>query len=312
MKLLIAYDGSDCADRALDGLKRAGLPSELEALVVTAKDVYLPPPPPEYQHVLHTHTSRRVAAAIAQAQYQASSALEEAEPVAKRAKDYLESEHPNWNTDMKVITGKAEWAIVETASVWGADLIVVGSHGRSILGRIFLGSVSKAVATEAECSVHVSRCQPKNGERPIQIVIGFDNSPHSQRIIQALSNRSFPPGTKATIIAVEEYPRPISISGVLPVATSMIENAIERNRRELIEGVETASEDLAAVTGLNIDYEIKQGDARQTLIDEAQRLKADYIMVGSRGIGSKLKRLMLGSVSTGLINNAPCSVEIVR
>jgi hypothetical protein len=44
MKLLIAYDGSDSADTAIDGLQRAGLPAEnVEALVVSIGEVWLPP-----------------------------------------------------------------------------------------------------------------------------------------------------------------------------------------------------------------------------------------------------------------------------
>lgn len=46
-KILIAYDGSACADAALNDLKRAGLPAALEALVLTVADVILPPPADE-------------------------------------------------------------------------------------------------------------------------------------------------------------------------------------------------------------------------------------------------------------------------
>ena len=44
MKLLIAYDGSECADAALDDLTHAGLPERGEALVVSVAEVWLPPP----------------------------------------------------------------------------------------------------------------------------------------------------------------------------------------------------------------------------------------------------------------------------
>jgi hypothetical protein len=46
MKILIAYDGSDCANSALDDLQRAGLPPEAETLIITVAEVFLPPPPP--------------------------------------------------------------------------------------------------------------------------------------------------------------------------------------------------------------------------------------------------------------------------
>ena len=47
--------------------------------------------------------------------------------------------------------------IVEAAQRWGADMIVVGSHGRGFLGRLALGSISDAVVHSAPCSVLVVR-----------------------------------------------------------------------------------------------------------------------------------------------------------
>lgn len=44
MKLLIAYDGSEAAEAALDDLTRAGLAETVEAAVITVADVFLPPP----------------------------------------------------------------------------------------------------------------------------------------------------------------------------------------------------------------------------------------------------------------------------
>lgn len=44
MRILIGYDGSDCAEAALDDLQRAGLPSKTEALVLSVAEVWLPPP----------------------------------------------------------------------------------------------------------------------------------------------------------------------------------------------------------------------------------------------------------------------------
>ena len=43
-KILIAYDGSDCARDAIDDLRLAGLPEEAEAVVMSVANVWLPPP----------------------------------------------------------------------------------------------------------------------------------------------------------------------------------------------------------------------------------------------------------------------------
>lgn len=56
-----------------------------------------------------------------------------------------------------ILEGSPKRRIVEDSNAWGADLVVVGSHGRRGLTRYFLGSVSEAVAMHAHCSVEVIR-----------------------------------------------------------------------------------------------------------------------------------------------------------
>jgi nucleotide-binding universal stress UspA family protein len=53
--------------------------------------------------------------------------------------------------------GDAKTKIIENATEWHADLIVVGSHGWKGLNRFLLGSVSEAVARHAPCSVEIVR-----------------------------------------------------------------------------------------------------------------------------------------------------------
>jgi nucleotide-binding universal stress UspA family protein len=60
-------------------------------------------------------------------------------------------------TESAVLEGSPKRRIVEESKAWGADLIVVGSHGRRGLTRYLLGSVSEAVAMHAHCSVEVIR-----------------------------------------------------------------------------------------------------------------------------------------------------------
>jgi nucleotide-binding universal stress UspA family protein len=57
----------------------------------------------------------------------------------------------------EVLTGSPKRVIVEEAEKWGADLMVVGSHGYRTWERLLLGSVSQAVSLHAECSVLIVR-----------------------------------------------------------------------------------------------------------------------------------------------------------
>jgi len=60
-------------------------------------------------------------------------------------------------TETAVLEGSPKRRIVEESKSWGADMVVVGSHGRRGLTRYLLGSVSEAVAMHAHCSVEVIR-----------------------------------------------------------------------------------------------------------------------------------------------------------
>jgi nucleotide-binding universal stress UspA family protein len=57
-----------------------------------------------------------------------------------------------------LLEGRPKETIVDEADRWGADLIVVGSHGYGAFRRLFLGSVSLAVAANAHCNVEIVRC----------------------------------------------------------------------------------------------------------------------------------------------------------
>jgi nucleotide-binding universal stress UspA family protein len=66
---------------------------------------------------------------------------------------------PGISVATKIIEGIPEDAIVEEARSWGADLIVLGSHGYGRMRRVVLGSVAGAVVAKAPCSVQVVRAK---------------------------------------------------------------------------------------------------------------------------------------------------------
>lgn len=66
-------------------------------------------------------------------------------------------QNENVTVNAGVIIGNPARAVVEKAQDWGADLIVVGSHGYGFWGRMVIGSVSQAIINNAPCSVLVVR-----------------------------------------------------------------------------------------------------------------------------------------------------------
>lgn len=64
--------------------------------------------------------------------------------------------------DAAVEVGDIREALIDSAAKWGADVIVVGSHGRSGIQRFLLGSVAEFVARHAKCSVEIVRSAVSN------------------------------------------------------------------------------------------------------------------------------------------------------
>lgn len=74
--------------------------------------------------------------------------------------------------------------------------------------------------------------------------------------------------------------------------------------------VQAAAESLAD-TGVEIRTHARVGDGAAAIVDVAEDVGADLIVVGNRGVSSP-KRFLLGSVPTKVAHYAPCSVLIVR
>lgn len=78
-----------------------------------------------------------------------------AHELVKNAGERLRSAGFEVNTSVR--EGDVKMVILDCATEWGAELIIVGSHGRKGLTRFVLGSVSEAVARYAHCSVEIAR-----------------------------------------------------------------------------------------------------------------------------------------------------------
>ena len=194
------------------------------------------------------------------------------------------------------MVGDPSAAIIKEAVQWDIELIVVGTHGRSAIGRLILGSVSHEIAVAAPCSVRVARCPVERRDLPIRIMIGFDGSAGAQKVVKQIAHRRWPAGSEAFVVAVDEYLKPTKPE-------------IEMNVGELIATVE---EDLRAVAGLHVSSKIASGDWERVLIAEAKGFDADCIFVSSGNSINDHGTGQPGMVSATLLNGAPCSVEVVR
>ena len=207
--------------------------------------------------------------------------------------------------------GSPAWEVIKEADKWEPDLIVVGSQGRSALGRFVLGSVSQKNVTEARCSVRVGRSRTGSGGLPLRVLVGVDGSPGAERAVRAVAKREWPSGTEISVIAVEDPTVPVALGSLIPQVAEWIGEG-EEGERQWVQKMADASADDLRGEELDVSTVVREGDPKHVLVDEAKRRGADCIFVGSTGFSNRLERFLLGSVSAAVVNRAHCSVEVVR
>jgi len=282
MKVLVAYDGSECAECAVVDLRRAGLPKDAEILVVSVAAA----------DATSTAGSEPPASAISQG---SKSDLYVGKALTETVHKWIESNFPEWKSTSQVLVGSPATAILEKTVSWHPNLIVVGSHGRSLARSILLGSVSKKLAHESPCSVRVVRAASPTSKSasngPIRILVGCDGSAAAKNVIRQITERVWPENTEVYVVSVLEKP------------DDQLHSRLTQAAEEFLGSLQRV--------GLKATYAIVEGDPKRVLVAEADRWKATTIFLGARAAGP-VEKVLLGSVSNSVLNRAPCVVEIVR
>jgi nucleotide-binding universal stress UspA family protein len=149
MRILLGTDGSSYSVAAAQSVAERPWPQGTEVRLISVADTI-----PLVSEPWHLEAGLMQSLVDDQVS-QAEAAVSSAEQVIKKSGSLKSS---------KVTPlGAASRAILDEAEAWGADLVVVGSHGRHGLDRLLIGSVSESVAIHAPCSVEVIR---KKTEEP--------------------------------------------------------------------------------------------------------------------------------------------------
>lgn len=311
MKLLIGYDGSDCAEASLDDLQRAGLPADAEALVMTVAEIWLPPPPPSSYEILEEAREVQVPADLKRVYSRESVAVKEAAALAERARERISTNFPAWTVTSEASCGSPAWELVFKSDQWQPDLLVVGSHGRSVITRLVLGSVSQRVLAEARCSVRIARGRVEEPDYCARIIVGIDGSEASQLAAREVANRNWPAGSEIRLVVVDDPMTPTFVGRLIPPLAETIADSNREDRR-WVEGVLQRCVGLFHRPEIKVTTEICQGEPKRELVKLAEEWQADSIFVGSIGFSNRLERFVLGSVSAAVVARAHCSVEVVR
>ncbi len=199
-----------------------------------------------------------------------------------------------YDVEIRTPTGDAESELIALSAEAGVDAILSGSHGKSNLERLFMGSVSEALAARATVP---------------NIIVRFD-------LITASDDVAAPMRDLCRTLVVptdfsEAADRALDLALGLPS---------ECTKRIVLVHVEDGAGDVdirlraradqARATGIDAVYVARRGDVARSVLAEVVSHAATCVIVGTRG-RTPWEEVVLGSVSLTLLREAPCPIVIV-
>lgn len=292
MKILLATDGSECSEGAAHFLKNFALTTSDEVIVFHAvSNVPYPTASGAYYENI-TRMKDEVASKILAAGGEALQGL----PV-------------KVSTAMK--EESAETAIEAAAKEAGAGLIVMGARGVKGMRSLFLGSVSRAVSIESSMPLLITKPASHAVKGPMKVLFADDGNDSSKTAARVLAGLPLAPDTDITILNVlwSEY-ADIPERFVMEI-DDRIKDDVAKTRTTEYDKSETRMKETKAILSKKFSTVrtlTKVGDPEVEIIDQADTMKADMIVVGSRGL--KGVKAIMGSVSRYVLGHAKCPVLI--
>lgn len=196
--------------------------------------------------------------------------------------------------------------LLEAALRHSATLVIVGSSHRGKVGRAVAGSVAERLLHGAHCPVAVAPVGLADREASLGMVIcGFDDTDESVSAVEAAASLAGEAGARLGLVAALD---PRVFADYSAYAASGFESGTlkEGHRVHLEQELKQRIEQLPA--GVEAAGEVVEGDPEHVLAQAAEQ--ADLLVLGSRGYGP-VRSVLLGSVSSHLVREAPCAVMVV-
>ena len=200
--------------------------------------------------------------------------------------------------------------ILDYARQEAVDLVVMGTHGRRGLGRLFLGSVAEEVVRLAPCPVLTLRQQedPRPVEMVQKILVPVDFSDHSLRAVEIAADLALLYGARLELLHVVQPPAyPELYYPGQATATSVLDfPLLQRRAKDSLDA-------LIDKKGLKdrAESRVIEGYAGTEVPRHAEESKADLLVLSTQGL-TGLKHLMLGSVAEKIVRICTCPVLTVK
>jgi len=231
--------------------------------------------------------------------------LELGRHVCLEAKKNLQAEYGlNGNVDSIICEGEPPEVIVDVAQGKKADLIALGTYGRKGLKRLLMGSVTSQVVLNAPCDVLVVKkpCADCVGSYH-SLLVPFDGSESSKTALGRACDLSKSDGSEISVLyVIPKYEEMMDF-----FKTETIKKSLYQEAEKIVEGAKK----LAAKQGVQIKAVVQEGHAGDKIVEIADTMKHDLIVVGTHGWRGMNKAIM-GSTAERVIAYASCPILIAR
>ena len=205
-----------------------------------------------------------------------------------------------------VVCGQAYIEIIRNARTSGADLVIIGRHGRRGIRDLLIGSTAMRVIRKGDFPVLVVNRKPvKAYLRPL-VAIGLEDT---SRAVLDLACRVLDPALASVPVVHAYWP---------PFERAVLATLTPKELPEYHRGIRTKADTnlkqiLASCSEPGIHWKtvVRRGDPRSVVLEEAIHRRADLITVGTHA-RSGISHALLGSVAERVISAAPCDVLVAR
>jgi len=198
-------------------------------------------------------------------------------------------------------------AIVDLAREVGADLVVMGTRGHTGLKHVLLGSVAEHTVRDGPCAVLTVKGGEMTAMGTIEkIIVAVDFSEHADQALEVAVEFAKQFGAELHLVHALDVRIPVMTPYEVVIPTAFIEQA----RGAVASKLEVLVQKVAT-EGVTATSHVSEVPAASAIVDLAEKLGADLIVMGTRG-HTGLKHVLLGSVAERTLRHAPCSVLTVK
>jgi nucleotide-binding universal stress UspA family protein len=140
------------------------------------------------------------------------------------------------------------------------------------------------------------------------IVVGTDGSDSSLKAVEEAADLASATGGQLHIACVARLSKSLAVSALAPTP---LPDAYDTQGLAAADAAVAKAKEVAEARGATTQGHVLEGEPANALLDLCERLPADLLVVGNKGM-SGAARFLLGSVPNRCAHHAPCSVLIVR